>query len=462
MSNATENWKKWEGRVVDGQFQLRQWLGGSERSAVFLTERRGQNLEKAAIKLVSADTASAEAQLSGWEKAARLSHPHLIRLFQTGRCQLDDTRLLYLVMEYAEENLSQVLPTRPLTPAESGDMLPPVVEALSYLHGAGFVHGHLRPSNILAAKEQLKLSADGLYELGEPRNGARPRSLYDAPEVATGPMTPAADVWSVGVTLIQALTQRLPAWQGTEQAGPVVPETIPEPFREIAGHCLRPDPGQRWKVSDILASLRFSPSPVPATSSPSSRTSTSVLTSAPSTPRTFRPAAENTYSKWRILVPILACLVLLVVWGGRKLIPHEDVRPQQATGEQAQSLPAKAPPSSAPAPSESAIGTKKGVSAPGAVAQRVLPNVPLSARNTIQGRVKVRVGVAVNSSGDVTAATLDSPGPSKYFAKLALQSAQRWKFTPPQIDGEPVPSKWVLQFQFGRTATEVFPLQVVR
>ena len=44
--------KNWEGRVIDGKFPLLQWLGGSEDSAVFLTERRGSGPQKAAIKLI--------------------------------------------------------------------------------------------------------------------------------------------------------------------------------------------------------------------------------------------------------------------------------------------------------------------------------------------------------------------------------------------------------------------------
>src|SRR5579872_1914407 len=77
--------KKWEGRVVDGKFTLRQWLGGSDHSAVFLTERSGK--EKAAIKLVAASDHSAtnhgdENRLSRWAVTARISHPNLIRLFE--------------------------------------------------------------------------------------------------------------------------------------------------------------------------------------------------------------------------------------------------------------------------------------------------------------------------------------------------------------------------------------------
>ncbi len=110
MSTPIELWKNWEGRVVDGKFTLRRWLGGSDHSAVFLTERGGRQAQKAAIKLISAGNPDADAQLSGWGDAAKLSHPHLIRLFESGRGQIDDTRLLYVVMEYAEENLAEILP----------------------------------------------------------------------------------------------------------------------------------------------------------------------------------------------------------------------------------------------------------------------------------------------------------------------------------------------------------------
>lgn len=96
----TESWKRWEGQVADGQFHLRQYLGGSDHSAVFQTERDSQ---KAAIKLIAADPDSAETQLSRWRQAAKLSHPHLLQIFQMGRCQLGDMNLLYVVMECARK-----------------------------------------------------------------------------------------------------------------------------------------------------------------------------------------------------------------------------------------------------------------------------------------------------------------------------------------------------------------------
>jgi len=80
-----EAWKQWEGQVIEGEFPLREYLGGSEHSAVFLTEHRERELEKAAIKLIAADAENAELQLSRWKLAVELTHRHLIKLFRSGR-----------------------------------------------------------------------------------------------------------------------------------------------------------------------------------------------------------------------------------------------------------------------------------------------------------------------------------------------------------------------------------------
>jgi TonB family protein len=96
----------------------------------------------------------------------------------------------------------------------------------------------------------------------------------------------------------------------------------------------------------------------------------------------------------------------------------------------------------------------------GTVAERVLPDVLASAYKSIHGKVNVRVRVTVDPGGNVSSATLDSPGPSKYFAKVALEAGQHWRFKPAQVDGQVVSSVWILQFMFTQTATEVSPAEV--
>ena len=60
----TEAWKQWEGQVVNGKFHLGPYLGGSDHSAVFLTELREREPQKAAIKLIAAASKNAELCLS--------------------------------------------------------------------------------------------------------------------------------------------------------------------------------------------------------------------------------------------------------------------------------------------------------------------------------------------------------------------------------------------------------------
>jgi TonB family protein len=444
MSTPTELWKKWEGRVVDGKFPLLQWLGGSDHSAVFLTERAGREPQKAVVKLIPAASPYQEnldeaAQLSRWAGAARLSRPHLIRLFEYGRCQIGDTRLLYVVMEYAEENLAEIVPLRRLSAAEASEMLRPAAEALASLHQAGFVHGRIKPSNIMATNNQLKVSADELRKTGE-RAAARAPSAYDAPELSAVGLSPANDIWSLGIMLVAVLTQHEPKLKNGDRERVVVPETIPQPFREIARQCLQVDPQQRCTAGAILSQLQNHAlqTPAPAGAKP---------LKAQTPPKRLKP--------W-IVVPIVIASLFLVAWVGSRFI-HQQAIP--VADSRSSTPPAAVPAAQSAAPfSENKGPAQSGVTR-GSVLQQVLPDVSRSAQNTITGRLKVTVKVSVDASGNVSQATFVSPGPSKYFADRALAAARRWKFNPPQVNGQAASSEWVLRFQFRKTSTEVFPTE---
>ncbi|MGA8861715.1 MAG: TonB family protein [Candidatus Sulfotelmatobacter sp.] len=438
MSTQSELWKNWEGRVADGKFPLRQWLGGSDHSAVFLTERTGAEPQKAAIKLIPADSREA-AQLSRWADAAKLSHPHLIRLFEFGCCQIDETRLLYVVMEYAEENLAEILPLRPLSAAEASQMLRPAAEALDYLHRSGFVHGRIKPSNIMAVGDQLKISADRLCKSGE-RGDARTPSVYDAPELVMAGPSPAADIWSLGATLLAVLTQNEPNLKNLAREPVVVPETVSQAIREIARRCLQIDPQQRCTASDILNRLQ------PQASRPPVPVSAGAVETRTS---------ESRSKRW-IAVPIAAAALVLVVWVGSKFISHQPSVPAaEVSPTKSQDIPAE----QSPAPFAGKAQPAPTGTARGSVLHQVMPDVSQNAQNTIQGRLKVVVDVSVDASGNVSDAKFVSRGPSTYFANRALAAARAWKFNPPQVNGRAAPSEWVLRFQFRKTSIEVFPVE---
>jgi TonB family protein len=73
--------------------------------------------------------------------------------------------------------------------------------------------------------------------------------------------------------------------------------------------------------------------------------------------------------------------------------------------------------------------------------------------------VRVSVKVHVDETGRVTEATIDSRGPSQYFADRALQAAQLWKFAPAKRDGANVPSEWLIRFEIDPATINVFPAE---
>jgi TonB family protein len=429
----------WVGQVVDGRFTLLQWLGGSEGNGVFLTELHGHGSQKAAIKLIPADGEDAEARIARWGAAATFSHPHVMRLFHYGRCQANGVRLLYAVTEYAEEILSQILPARPLNPAEAIEMLDPVLGALSYLHGKGFVHGRLKPSNIMAVDDRLKLSSDDLQIAGQPAAHVEAQAIRNAPENAAGPITPAADLWSLGVTLVEALTQHLPIWNRPAQSDPVVPESIPQPLAAIVLESLKSDPERRCTLRRIrvyLGVARFLPG--------------FIIKARGMTPAKLVTAALV------VLALFLAAVVALPFLLSHKTQPSPPIAVEQPAPA-AVPTPPPSPPSPPPPVSQTQNAT--GGTVKGAVAQQVQPDVPQKASQTIHGKVLMNIRVTVNPGGEVSDAALDSPGPSKYFAGLALQAARRWRFKPAQIDGKAVSSEWLLRFDFGPAGTVITPVE---
>ncbi len=186
VSPMSDVWTQWEGQVINGTLPLRRCLGMSDHSGVFLTEYAARELPNAALKLVPLIPTLAESQLAHWAAAAALTHPNLIRLFETGRCQLGGQHYLYVVMDYAEQNLAHLLQHRPLSETEVREMLPLTFDALTFLHDRGLVQGQLKPSNVLVVGNQLKLASDTIRPAGEATASIGTLSLYNPPEARDG------------------------------------------------------------------------------------------------------------------------------------------------------------------------------------------------------------------------------------------------------------------------------------
>ncbi len=480
----TELWTKWEGQVINGAFPLVRVLSTSDLSAVFLTEYKAQNLPSAALKLIPVIPTLAQTQLAHWTTAAALSHPHLIRLLEVGRCEIEGRPFLFVVMEYAEQTLSQILPRRALTPEEVREMLRPTLNALAFLHGKNLVQGRLKPSNILVVDDQLKLASDTIRPVGESSASIAKSSVYDPPEAKDGSFSTAGDIWSLGVTMVQALTQHPPSWPDDESDTPSFPAALPATFVEIARQCLDRNPAKRPTVAEVEAKIEPAPQspgisvpqpPVSPAQPPVSGPEPLVsipqpVRSIPQSPAGKVPGRSTPPEespKQRFILPITVLLIVAVaVWAGlhlRSSLTSSERSAPPAAASQNPETPVSAPTEVfAPSSNTNSAGSKSSASrhvgpsdqraqpsanGSASVFHEEIPDVPRHARATIRGLIKVAVRVTVDSSGNVVDETLENPGPSKYFARLAIQAARKWKFAPADDHDS---RRWLLRFEFSR------------
>jgi TonB family protein len=508
MTMANDWTKEWERRIVNGVYPLRRFLGRSNHSVVFLTETDGLDVVQAAIKILPANPARAESQLEHWRMAATLSHPHLLRLLDAGRCRLGGHDFLFVVMDHAEQNLAQILPSRPLTPDEVRELLPPALDALAYLHDKNLAHGGLKPPNFLVVDDQLKLASDTVRPAGERTASTARPSVYDPPEAKKGEISSAGDIWGLGITLVEALTQAPPAWSRDSSDSISLPATLPPEFVDTVQRCLNRDPAQRPTIAELVAHFKPAPAaptlsvapppsevlppsaaapqpaePLPAAASPYAEPPPPAAASPPASPPAAPlPTAAHPYAepppsaspsappetnepavltsptpnppKTRFLVTALAVGMVGAVWTGVHLShthanvpPVDPTQPVQPPTSITPQPPAAVPPPAVPAPASVETPKATVAAAPPTVLHQEIPDVSHRARESVRGVIKILVRVTVDRSGNVAAATLDSRGSSKYFSRAALDAAKKWKFS----EGPDQASRvWLLHFEFTR------------
>ncbi|MFF0424135.1 protein kinase [Streptomyces sp. NPDC004520] len=151
------------------------------------------------------------------QTAARLSHPHVVGVFDFGTWD----GKLFLVMELVEGDSLQGSPSEPMVlPAERVAVVAAHAAAgLAAAHRQGVVHRDIKPGNLLVdAEGTVKLADFGIARFVDDPSAALTTTgqivgtgLYLAPERALGqPASPASDVYSLGCVLYQLTTGRPP------------------------------------------------------------------------------------------------------------------------------------------------------------------------------------------------------------------------------------------------------------
>jgi hypothetical protein len=231
-----------------------------------------QTKDPVAVKVVrSADPELARRLAQEVRVHERMEHPGLIRLISTG---VADGQA-YLITELIEgTTLAASLRDRPLGSRLTAKMGKIVAEALAYVHAQGIVHRDVKPSNIMLGADGRALLGD--FGIARLVDGATftvdgttvGTAAYMAPEqLEDHQVGPAADIWSLGVVLLESLTGRRTydgSWNeiiARRLSTPVpLPGDLPVPWKLLLTGMLDHRPAQRLdgaEVASLLASSTF-------------------------------------------------------------------------------------------------------------------------------------------------------------------------------------------------------------
>jgi serine/threonine protein kinase/tetratricopeptide (TPR) repeat protein len=207
------------------------------------------------------------------ETAARLDHPNIVPIYHVGETPDGSP---FFTMKYASNgNLLQARGSLRQKPRQGVLVVAKIARAVQYAHEQGVLHRDLQPANVLLDSRNEPLVSDFGLARSKGLAGHLTRSLtsfgtpgYIAPEQADGPaarLTPAADIYSLGVILFELLTGRLPfegdnalgvMKQWAEKPAPSLRTVAPHLDRDletICGRCLERDPQARYLSAGGLA-----------------------------------------------------------------------------------------------------------------------------------------------------------------------------------------------------------------
>jgi len=208
------------------ELEIIELLGQGGMGAVY--KARQKQLDRlVALKIlppeVGRDPAFAERFTREARSMAKLSHQHVVTLYEFGHTE---DGLYYFLMEFVDgTDLRHIIQTGELGTDETLTIVPQVCEALHYAHKKGIVHRDIKPENILIDKEgNIKIADFGLARLLD-----RPATAYTLTQVGQRMGTPhymapeqvqgahevdhRADIYSLGVVFYEMLTGQLPIGQ---------------------------------------------------------------------------------------------------------------------------------------------------------------------------------------------------------------------------------------------------------
>ena len=257
------------GAIIEGHYQVGSLIGRGGMSEVYYALDLWSN-NPVALKVLSPTLAKDAANRQKFHREERSMRQvggggHTVGVISSGTEYFSGEMVMYIVLEYVHGcTLSQLLRVRnALSLGEALDILIPVVEALSEVHANRYLHGDIKPGNILLdANGQVKLTDFGLSRRDDQVDAGAPMGTpaYVAPEVLDPKVKVGAqaDIFALGVMMYRMLSGRLPfvglendqqvLYHNANIEMPALTDVAPGADRDIAGlisWCTRKQPHAR-------------------------------------------------------------------------------------------------------------------------------------------------------------------------------------------------------------------------
>jgi|GEM_PF-318428 len=254
-----------ERKILAGRYRVDRALGSGGAGRVFAAHDQVSD-RAVAVKVFNTVHARGRSAYERFVREARvassLRHPNLVEVFDFSADKG------FLVMEYMTGgSLADRIGKGPLEQRAVRRMVLDVIDGLELAHRRGIVHRDVKPPNIFFdGRGTAKLGDFGiahLLDLGQTQTGGLIGTLaYMSPEQITGaPLSVAADLYALGITLFQALTGRLP-FSGPDFVAQHLGETPPRPtdvapnlapaWNDIIAGLLAKNPAERYDSIDAL------------------------------------------------------------------------------------------------------------------------------------------------------------------------------------------------------------------
>jgi beta-lactam-binding protein with PASTA domain/tRNA A-37 threonylcarbamoyl transferase component Bud32 len=325
------------GTIVDGRYQIDAFIARGGMATVYrATDLR---LDRTvALKVMHPHLATDPDFVSRFQReakaAARLTHPHVVGVFDQGI----EGDQVYLAMEYVKgRTLRDVLNEYgPLTPEQALVIVEPILEALNAAHAAGFVHRDIKPENILIADDgRVKVADFGLARALTTSDKSQTQGVimgtvaYLAPEqVERGEADERTDIYATGVVFFEMITGAVPytgespiavAFQHVHSDVPTpssIASGIPAEADALVVKATRRDPNLRYQhAREFLADTKRAKSQLPGPRPLVAMQDTLVVDAPQVTPRKSSAPAPEPRRKRGGLIAALVFLAALVAAG---------------------------------------------------------------------------------------------------------------------------------------------------